>query len=193
MELVSDPNDRAWGIESLASQPVQDDNSGFSEGDVSLSTQKQIYGNMAHSIGIDLGDPEDPVAAMVRAGIDDLDPTRVLRDCNYLFVALSQNGFGFVQSLVASRLQLFTLGPKVIHCTLHRYARQGETLDSVYKEFKRDFCDRCPDRVPRSTGWQYSRKWQLEENKRNKEFIWAIVIFVAPGCQLFIHPLLDFG
>ena len=41
---------------------------------------------MANAMGIDLTDENDPIARMVRIGIDDLNPERVLRDCEHISV-----------------------------------------------------------------------------------------------------------
>jgi hypothetical protein len=126
---------------------------------------------MAASLGIDLGNPEDLFAGMVKIGIDDLDPTRVLRDCRHLFLTLSRHSPGFFQLSIAHQLQLPTMGAKVLHCALHKYTREGTTLDGVYSEFRTDYCSQCPDRIPRAGDWQYSHQWQLAENERNQEFM----------------------
>src|ERR1035438_4949126 len=52
------------------------------------STAKQIYENMASALGINMADPNDELAKMVRLGIDDLDIGRVLKNCEHLEVVL---------------------------------------------------------------------------------------------------------
>jgi len=47
---------------------------------------KQIYENLATGLGIDVTDLQDARARWVRLAIDDLDPTRVLKHCEYTFV-----------------------------------------------------------------------------------------------------------
>jgi len=44
-----------------------------------MPMEQQVYQNMASALGIDLSETEDIISQMVKLGIDDLDPTRVLR------------------------------------------------------------------------------------------------------------------
>jgi len=37
-----------------------------------------------------------------------------------------------------------TMGPKVLHCSLHKYTHVGMSLDETYEWFRRDYCDKCP-------------------------------------------------
>ncbi|MBI3665722.1 MAG: hypothetical protein HY236_05755 [Acidobacteria bacterium] len=120
---------------------------------------------MATALGIDLSDPDDRYAQIVRIGIADLDPSRVLKNCQHLFVTLGSRG------LLAAWLRLPTAGQKVIHCTLHRYAGMGWTLDGIYRSFKRDYCDKCPDCSPHSPEWAYSEEWQQVENERHRGYM----------------------
>ena len=61
------------------------------EGDIP-ATPRQIYENMATALGIDLSDPKDPIARIVRIGIADLDPSRVLKNCEHIFISLGPRG-----------------------------------------------------------------------------------------------------
>jgi 3-deoxy-D-arabino-heptulosonate 7-phosphate (DAHP) synthase len=54
--------------------------------------EQQIYRDMANALDYDLGDVNNPVSEMVRIGIDDFDPTRVLQDCEHMFLALGRQG-----------------------------------------------------------------------------------------------------
>ncbi len=126
---------------------------------------RQIYENMATALGVDLSDPNDSIANVVRIGIADLNPSRILKNCEHIFVTLSHRG------LVADWLQLPTAGFKVIHCTLHKHAVEGLALDSSYEVFKSQYCDKCPDCSPRPPSWEYSDRWQKEENQKHAEFM----------------------
>jgi hypothetical protein len=128
-------------------------------------TDEQIYQNMASAIGIDLADPDDQLAKLVRTAISDLNPSRVLRDCEHLFVTVRPMG------LVAELLRLPTMGQKAVHCELHKYSVVGSTLDGAYRSFKRSYCASCPDKCPRPADWQYSPEWQEAENERHREYI----------------------
>jgi Domain of unknown function (DUF4365) len=171
LEQVSDPNERAWGEQALANQFMEDAEPHSAQEDVPMPMEREIYENMARALGIELGNPEDPIASLVQIGLDDLDPTRVLRTCTQLFLTLGRRSPGFIQYLVASQLQLGTMGMKVLHCKLHKYTREGYTLDGVYAGFDRDYCSQCPDRSPHAGDWEYSHAWQRGENELNREFM----------------------
>jgi hypothetical protein len=114
------------------------------------STAKQIYENMASACGINMADPTDELANMVRLGIDDMDIGRVLKNCEHLEVALKpMHG-------IPSGLRLPTMGPKRLRCMLHGVAVTGLALDDGYRAFKAKHCDNCRDCVPRPADWSYS-------------------------------------
>ena len=139
------------------------------EGDID-TTDEQIYENMAAALGINMGDPNDPIAKLVRLGIYDLNPGRVLTGCEHSFVSLS-GPITIFAGFLAHQLHLPTMASKIIHCDLHNYAVRGRTLDSAYSLFKERHCDKCPDRCPRPDSWQWSEKWQDEENRKHVEFM----------------------
>lgn len=129
------------------------------------TTYRQIYENMATALGVDLNDSDDPTSRLVQIGIADLDPSRILANCEHIFVT-----FG-VRGIVAERLNMPTAGHKILHCNLHEYAIQGLSLDGAYAQFKESFCDRCGDCSPRPSSWKYSEEWQEKENKRHVEYM----------------------
>lgn len=129
------------------------------------TTARQIYENMAAALGIDLSNPNDPFADIVRIGLEDLDPSRVLRHCEHIFTTLG------ARTAIIAPLGLPTAGDKVIHCDLHKYAAEGLVLDEVFAFFKERYCDSCPDCSPRPMTWAYSEAWQKEENARHIEFM----------------------
>jgi hypothetical protein len=117
---------------------------------------------MAWGLGIRMNDPNDPVASRIRIGITDLDPTRVLRECEHLF--------GWIGSVTpeGQRLGLPSAGTKVLHCLLHDYTMEGLELDRVHDEFKRAHCDTCPDRAARDPAWKFSKEWAEEQEEINQ-------------------------
>lgn len=171
IERVSGDADRDWGRATFADQARHLMGEELPGDIYKVPVEQQIYENMASALGIDVADPENPFAEMVKIGIDDLDPTRVLKDCDHLFVTLSRRGPGLIPLLIALQLQLPTMGAKILHCTLHRYTGEGATLDGTYRRFQEDYCSKCPDKSPRANDWQYSPEWQEAENERNKEFM----------------------
>jgi hypothetical protein len=171
VERIDDVRLRQSARATLADQPATLANEAPADEPVPLSMEQQIYENMASGLGIDLADQTNPISEVVRTGIADFDPTRVLRDCSHMFVTLSRRGPGLIYFMLAQQLRLPTMGGKVIYCTLHKYAREGLSLDETYQRFRKDYCDQCPDRSPREPGWHYTHAWQLQQNDQNKEFM----------------------
>ncbi|MGA2851644.1 MAG: DUF4365 domain-containing protein [Terracidiphilus sp.] len=171
VEKIADEEIRNSARMAIADQPVTLGGEALIDDPIPMPMEQQIYENMASGLGIDLSNTEDLVSQMVKVGIDDLDPTRVLRDCRHLFWTFSRQGHNFFHLMLAQQLQLPTMGGKVLHCTLHGYTRVGLSLDETYQRFRDDYCDKCPDRSPRSADWHYTHEWQQGENDRNREFL----------------------
>jgi hypothetical protein len=109
-----------------------------SEYQISIEEEQRTYASMATAaLGIDLSATDDLIADAVRIGIADFDPTRILRNCQQLFVSLGSHG------MLGEWLRLPTIGTKFLHCTLHGHMVGGVSLDSVYTDFRHDFCDSC--------------------------------------------------
>jgi hypothetical protein len=161
---IQDPNLRkiteerlAWTANELRRQP--------SDQTPPFADLRRMFEEMATSLGIDLSDHDDPRAELVRIGIADLEPSRVLKDCEHIFISLGERG------LLAERLRLPTAGNKIIHCDLYRYAIEGPDLDGTYALFKQRYCQKCCDGCPRPANWEYTEEWQQEENRRHAEFL----------------------
>lgn len=122
------------------------------------TTEKQIYENVALGAGIDLSDENDPVAQRVRTGVRDLDPSRVLRECEHIFITLQPD------RRLMDTLKLQTAGKKVLHCTRHGHAVRSASLDAGYDGLRQRFCSNCQDASPRPSEWVYSNEWQIREN-----------------------------
>jgi hypothetical protein len=171
IQQITDEDIRHWAQAMIADQPATLGGETLNNEPVPMPMEKQIYENMASALGIDLSDTNDLISQMVKIGIDDLDPTRVLRNCAHMFWTFSRHGHNFLHLMLAQQLQLPTMGAKVLHCTLHKYTRVGLSLDETYERFRHDYCDACPDRSPRPADWQYTHEWQLSEYNHNKEFV----------------------
>jgi hypothetical protein len=129
------------------------------------TTYRQIYENMATALGVNLANPNDPISELVQIGIADLGPSRILVNCEHIFITIGAQG------MVADLLDMPTAGQKILHCDLHEYAIQGLSLDGVYNNFKKKYCDNCPDCSPRPSSWQYSDEWQQEQNQKHVEYM----------------------
>jgi hypothetical protein len=144
------------------------------EGDTPATTT-QIIQNRATALGIDLLDDASPATKLVRLGIKDADPARVLAHCAHTFVSIAPPRDDLTATL-SILLQLPSVGLKVLHCDLHGYSVEGPSLDPVCESFKSKYCDTCPDRSSRPSDWQYSDEWQREENLRHSDFMARFLI-----------------
>lgn len=126
-----------------------------SDSDAEVDIEPAIR-QMARALGIDVDDPDDEIAHIVRVGIRDFNPERILRDCNHLMTEIGSYG------IPARMLGLPTAGTKNIHCLKHGYAMAGFELDKVYPHFKADYCNKCPNREARPEGWRWSVTWHDE-------------------------------
>jgi hypothetical protein len=136
-----------------------------SEYQISIEEEQRTYTSMATALGVDLSATDDLIADAVRVGIADFDPTRVLRNCQHLFVSLGSHG------VVGDWLRLPTIGTKFLHCTLHGHMVGGASLDSVYADFRHDYCNSCADCEPHEADWHYSHAWQRAQNETHEKYI----------------------
>jgi hypothetical protein len=126
----------------------------------SIDEEKRMIRAMAMSLGINLDDPMDEIANVVRIGLRDLDPTRVLKTCRHLFLTLGSRG------IPAVMLGLPTAGSKTLWCTLHNHGIGGMVLDRLHKSMLNEHCSNCIDRDPHPEGWTWTRAWQAKQHER---------------------------
>ena len=140
------------------------------EGDAPTDVLKQIVENRATGLGIDMANPNDPIAKLVRLGIKDANPERALRHCEHSLISIRGTSSPVVYGL-SQTLQMPSIMGKRIHCDLHDYVAGDDTLDGAFEKFKQRYCDSCPDVVPRAIEWKYSDEWQERENLRHAGFM----------------------
>jgi len=138
-------------------------------GDYEGDTKWQIMQNIATGIGLDLSDEKSPLVRELRAAARDDSPERVLLQCEHLLAA--QGAIGPTARKIRGLLGIDTVGSKVIHCTLHDYHAEGQDLDTAYGEFKRSYCDSCPDTKPRPSDWHYDEDARLLELIKYSDFL----------------------
>ena len=122
------------------------------------AVDRQVYAQMATAIGIDMASTDDPLAVMVRQGLDDLNPERALRSCKRLFFSLGPGG------LPAILIQLHTAGFKRLRCTLHGHGVEAFALDDCSEGMQREFCSKCSDRESHAADWRWTNEWQQQQN-----------------------------
>ncbi len=131
---------------------------------------RQIYGNMARALGIDISNTKHPFAALVRRGLDDLNPERVLRNCVHIFISFASSSILSPVNILSNQLQLQSIRPKIIHCDLYNHTVRGPSLDEAYSVFQAKHCNGCLDCRPRPSEWKWTEDWQEEFNKQHAEF-----------------------
>ena len=124
--------------------------------------EKQVYENMAIGMGIDLKKPDDPISQIIKIGIADLNPERVLKNCEHLYVTTGSIG------IPGRMLMLPTAGSKSMFCTFHGYGIGGLSLDSIYSLFKDKYCINCKEKKPHPDDWKWSHIWQRGEIEKHK-------------------------
>jgi hypothetical protein len=126
---------------------------------------REYFMQQAAALGINVDDPDDRLAEIVRIGLDDLDPTRVSKNCAHIHLRPGARG------IPAEMLGLVTAGFKSIHCLKHGHSMEGLKLDDVYKIFSQSMpwakdqlvCENCPDRSPHPEGWEWKEEWEVEQ------------------------------
>ena len=142
-------------IELAASTPTRVDDVDESEPTATEPVAiEQMVRQMARGLGVNLDDPNDSTAQVLRIGIKDYNPERVLRECQHLYVRPGPHG------IPAQMMGLPTAGSKEICCTKHHYRTSALSLDVGYEFFKSSHCARCDDLSPHPPGWKWSRIYQ---------------------------------
>lgn len=152
-------------VEEIESVPEQ-------TGKPSWEEVRAYYIQQAAALGIDLDDPNDRIAEIIRIGLDDLNPTRALKNCQHMHVIATFRG------IPAEMLGLPTAGGKRIMCLKHGHSVENISLDNAYEFFAKSYpwtkgeirCDNCPDKAPHPNGWEWSEEWNAQQHARYEEF-----------------------
>lgn len=111
--------------------------------------------------GIDLQDENDEIAKIVRIGLRDRNPERVLKFCRHLHVATGSYG------IPGEMLGLPTAGSKFLFCDLANMGVYGLELDRLLEDIQGRYCAQCKSREPHLPEWKWSRQWQ-QDQERNR-------------------------
>jgi len=132
----------------------------FEEPDVPIEEEYQLYIQMAQAMGINLNNPNDTIAQIVKIGLQDLNPERVLKNCKHLFVYVGHYG------IPAEMLKLNTAGSKYLRCLKKEVAIGGQSLDRIYDSLKGEYCKDCEYVEPWPNNWKWTRSWQKTESEK---------------------------
>lgn len=163
-ELISDIDDETKEYVKKEISTLRNSALSHSKEKDVIEEEIEIYNNMARALGIDLDNDKDEIATVVKIGIKDLNPGRVLKNCEHLFVMLKHGG------MISKWMKLPTAAFKEIICTKHRYRWEGMSLDRLYRTFEMEHCSKCLDKKAHPDDWNWSREWQLEQNEKHKGY-----------------------
>jgi len=128
--------------------------------DASVEDEEKIYRSMIEASGIDLEKGQNSTANILRIGLKDLNPGRVLKLCIHRFAKPIRHG------LIGEIFKLISAGSKLIYCTKHERTIEGIDLDSISETMNKFYCNKCPDRASHPGEWTWTKKWQLEQNDK---------------------------
>jgi len=132
----------------------------------------QIYRSLAKNLGFDFDDPKNKFGQIIKQGLEDYNPERVLKNCENLLV-FNSSALGMPAKMVG----LPSATMKIIHCVEYKYTGGGWGLDIAYQGisgipdsgFKNRHCLGCEKCKPRKDDWRWNSKWQAEMYKENME------------------------
>jgi hypothetical protein len=114
---------------------------------------------MATAMGVDLTNENDEVAQIINIGLRDLNPERVLKNCQHLFLQVGGGG------VPAQMLGLQTAGFKTLFCTKFGHGWEALELDGAYSLMHKEHCEKCKVCEPHPASWKWNREWQEQQNK----------------------------
>ncbi|AMX18478.1 DUF4365 domain-containing protein [Acinetobacter pittii] len=142
--------------------------------EASFDEQKAFFTNLAKSLGIDPDDSKSREGRFVKMGLQNYDPTDVMKNCENLFVHYNPAG------MIAQQLGMHSLGMITLVCLKHHYARGGWSLTEVYDQdseddflqgFKQQYCNQCNQCTLRQNDWTWSLKWHNQEVSKHKALL----------------------
>jgi hypothetical protein len=149
--------------------------------DLSVEKQKEFFVDMAKNLGMDPDDPKSEFGQFIRMGLENYDPTDVIKNCEHMFVHYKPAG------LIAQQLGMHSLGMSLMVCLKHHHvAGTGRTLIQTYDRagvheglqgFKQRYCDDCNDCTARPNDWEWSLRWQLEKDNKHKDLLKKYMLF----------------
>lgn len=140
--------------------------------DATPEDELKFFRERAKALGFNYDDPKDEMGQIIKQGLKDYNPERVIKDCENLIVFPSS-----AQGIPARMLGLPSAAMKWVHCIKMGHAMGGWDLDNIYKSpieefgFENQYCRSCEHKNPRPSDWNWNSKWQNEEIQKHKEII----------------------
>jgi hypothetical protein len=156
VEKIPEQTFREKGLAELAKYREE-----FRRAQPNLKDDAEMFRQMAAAMDVDLSDEDDPIAQVVNIGIRDMNPERVLKYCQSLFVKSGSVG------LPAQMLGLPTAGSKTLCCTKFGHEIQGLELDGLFSLMRELHCEACTSREPQASDWKWTREWQAQQHAKH--------------------------
>ncbi|CAJ1835609.1 TPA: DUF4365 domain-containing protein [Aeromonas hydrophila] len=140
--------------------------------DTTPEDELRFFRERAKALGLNYDDPKNELGQIVKQGLKDYNPERVIKNCENLIVFPSR-----AQGIPARMLGLPSAAMKWVHCIKMGYAMGGWDLDNIYKSsteefgFENQHCRNCEYKKPRPSDWHWNSKWQNEEMQKHKDII----------------------
>ena len=152
--------------EAKKPKPIALDVDQFEHVQILYEDQAKLMGIRLELADLNIDDEANPlfyevqVAKQIKAGIKDLNPTRVLQNCIHMNVMYSYDVQG-----VAESINLFSTGNKIVGCIKHpeHGIAKGTSLDAIHNGFDVKFCQNCRDKTPHNSDWKYTGSWHEEQ------------------------------
>lgn len=140
--------------------------------DATPEEELNFFQERAKVLGFNYDDPDNEMGQIIKQGLKDYNPERVLKDCEHLVVFPSS-----ARGIPARMVGLPSAATKWIYCSKLGHAMEGWDLDNIYRSpikeygFENQYCRDCEHKKPRATDWSWNSKWQNEEIHKHKDII----------------------
>jgi hypothetical protein len=104
--------------------------------------------------------------AIIRTGIEDLNPTESMKYCQHLHFELSA-GIG----IPAQAIGLYSARRKMVACIQHLEfgGLEAISLRQAIERFRDEHCTNCPDRMAHSSDWIFNPPWHEKQSQQFRE------------------------
>jgi len=124
----------------------------------------KFHRDLARMAGIDL-EKDDKIAGIIKIGIKDRNPERILRNCSHLEIAIGSYG------IYGMLLCLPSCGTKLLFCKHANGCLEGLDLDMLYSTLRMNSCVKCNYCNPMPEDWKWTIRWQQDRDEnRSEEF-----------------------
>jgi hypothetical protein len=128
-----------------------------------------FFTSRAKQMGFKIDDPEDVMGRIIKQGLLDYNPERVIKNCEHLIMIASRS-----VGIPAMMVGLYSAAMKYLVCLKKNHVMGGWRLDEIYNSkplggFQSEFCKDCQDCKPRSPEWKWTSAWQEEQIELHKD------------------------